>query len=248
MNREKINSFLESDPSIQELRRFAKMLGVRLKRTMKKKEIVKAVCKFAEKETPVLERSVTSQAAGNLSQVKRPSKPVDAELPVAYARDCVVLHPINPYWIYAMWSLGEITRKTLSSSTSATFVRVSDITNIIYDGKNAHRFKEAEITPGPGNWYFQVDFPDADYIGEIGYYSEGIFVAVLKSNIIRTPRNTPKFAENESWINLKKGFEHKMTASRENFDNVSRAKSSSPSDNPSSEEFIKKISKSKSGK
>ncbi len=243
MRKEEIHDFLKSEPSIQELRRFAKMLGVRLRRSMKKRDITKAIIKTSESRRPSSENTTV-----NSTEKMRPSKPVNADLPSRYFRDYVVVHPVNPYWIHTMWDLSIRTAESLSRIDSKLFVRVSDITNIIYDGKNAHRFKEAQIDLEQGSWYFQVDFPDADYIGELGYYSGKVFVSILKSRITRTPRNSPKFTEYETWINRVKGGRQEIAATSEEAGIAFVPKSSGPSSSPSSEEFIKTISKSKSGR
>ncbi|MBN2219960.1 MAG: DUF4912 domain-containing protein [Kosmotogaceae bacterium] len=245
MSNEEILTFLSKDPTIQDLRRYAKMMGINLKRTMRKKDITRILKKLAQKSR---QTSSSAAAKSSPSEILRPSKPVDAEIPSSYSRDFVVIHPINPYWVYVMWDLSDDTAGRVSDHSSKLLVRVSDITNIIYDGKNAHRFKEADISADAGNWYFQVDFPDADYIAEIGYYSKGDFRSVLKSRITRTPRNSPKFSDHEIWVDLKKGSRKEYKASHEEFVFERAAKSSGPTDNPSSEEFIKTISKSKSGR
>ncbi|MDD3459773.1 MULTISPECIES: DUF4912 domain-containing protein [unclassified Mesotoga] len=244
MINEEIQSFLSSDPTIQDLRRFAKMMGINLKRTMGKKDISRALKKHAQES-----KHVSSDAATKTpSEILRPSKPVNAEIPSSYFHDFVTIHPVNPYWVYVEWDLSERTARDLSTSQFRLLVRVSDITNIIYDGKNAHRFKESDISIDAGNWYFQVDFPDADYIAEIGYYSDGHFKSVLKSGITRTPRNSPKFTDNEIWVDLRKGSRKELKVSHESSRRARITKSSGPTGNPSSEEFIKTISKSRSGR
>jgi hypothetical protein len=244
MKKEEIGSFLKTDPSIQEMRRYAKMLGVHLKRTMGKKDIAKALAKISDKDVPVSSQTVVTVP----SESKRPSKPVNVDLPRTYFADSITLHPVNPYWVYIKWDFSKETRERLDELGNDIFVRVSDITNIIYDGKNANRYKEAKILSEEGNWYFQVDFPDADYIAEIGYYTGGLFVGVMKSKIARTPRNTPQFADQETWVDLSKGSKKEVKVSTEATGISQSVRSSGPSDNPSSEEFIKSISKSRSGR
>ncbi|MBZ4662124.1 MAG: hypothetical protein JG779_1278 [Thermotoga sp.] len=43
MKGEEILKWLDSNPSIQELKRFAKSLGLRVKKAMKKKEVIKLI-------------------------------------------------------------------------------------------------------------------------------------------------------------------------------------------------------------
>ena len=244
MEKEEIGSVLKSDPSIQEMRRYAKMLGVHLKRTMGKKDIARALSKISDKDVPVSSQTVVTVP----SESKRPSKPVNVDLPRTYFADSITLHPVNPYWVYIKWDFSKETRERLNELGNNLFVRVSDITNIIYDGKNANRYKEAKILAEEGNWYFQVDFPDADYIAEIGYYTGGLFVGVMKSKIVRTPRNTPRFVDQETWVDLSKGSKKEVKVSTEATGVSPSIRSSGPLDNPSSEEFIKSISKSRSGR
>ncbi|MFO7882458.1 MAG: DUF4912 domain-containing protein [Kosmotogaceae bacterium] len=254
MENEKILKFLESSPTIQELRSFAKSLGLRLRRTMKKRDIVKILKKQAkEKERKDNETYQELPFSGSVLKKQREerkiqSKPEAYDLPESYSKDKIVVFPINPHWVHVYWDFSENTKKKIEKYELK--LRLHDVTNVIFDGDNANRTKETTINSYPGNWYFEVNFAGANYLAEIGYYAEG-FKRLLISNVITTPRNFPVYGKHETWADLKRRKRrvtpaHLKTTSESAFIGSSRL--SSIQGNPSSEEYLKILSKHLSGR
>ncbi|MFW6120359.1 MAG: DUF4912 domain-containing protein [Petrotogales bacterium] len=254
MENKKILKLLESSPTIQELRSLAKSLGLKLRRTMKKSDIVKILKKHAkelEKRDKVVNQELPSSKTvlkkqGESKKVR--SKPEAHNLPDSYCKDSIVLLPINPKWVYVYWDFSEVSRKKIEKHELK--LRLHDVTNVFFDGNNANITKEASISPHPGNWYFKVDFADANYIAEIGYYDEG-FRRLVISNIIKTPRNFPKYTKYETWADLSISKRtvtpaHIKSGSVGTFIGSSRI--SPVQGNPSSEEYLKILSKHLSGR
>ena len=132
--------------------------------------------------------------------------------------------------------------------------RIVDITNIIYNGSNGNRIIEEKISPETGTHYFNVENPEANYIGEIGYYISNKFSCLLKSNIIKTPSNSPKKMNKEKWVILRdKNWENLNREKIDKSEKLEESNTTIDSDlkfeylNPSSGEHIKKLSKIKSG-
>lgn len=203
--------WLESEPKIQELRSLAKELGVKLKRTMKKRDIMKKLRAKLEDslrdERP--SSSATSTGAEERKVVIEPSKPLS--LPESYGKDKLVLLPVNPNWVYAYWDFSEETRRLIKEKAGkARFViRFYDVTYIIFDGNNAHRTFEADVDLRWGNYYFNVPNPNADYLCQLGYLEEEKFVPLLTSNVVKTPPASPFYGKEEIWMKISRRLEIK---------------------------------------
>lgn len=254
MENRKILKFLESSPTIQELRSFAKSLGLKLRRTMKKRDLVKILKEKAreiEHKNNITYREVPSSGTALKKHEEKHeirSKPEAYDLPDGYKKDKIVLLPINPKWVYAYWDFSAKTKKKIEKFELK--LRLHDVTNVIFDGNNANLTKEASISLDPGNWFFEVDFAGANYVVEIGYYEKG-FQRIMISNVISTPRNFPKYGKHETWADLSRS-KRKVTPVhvRSSFENAFIGSSglSSIQGNPSSEEYVKILSKHLSGR
>lgn len=254
MEKEKILKFLESSPTIQELRSYAKSLGLKLRRTMKKRDLVKILKKKAKeikKKDEVVYQGLPSSGNNQKKHEEKHkirSKPEAYNLPESYNRDKIILLPINPKWVYVYWDFSDNTRRKMQKHELK--LRLHDVTNIFFNGNNANLTKEASINLNPGNWYFEVDFAGANYVAEIGYYTDG-FKRLMISNIIATPRNFPVYAKHETWADISKSKRrvtpaHIRSSSENAF--VGSSRTSSIQGNPSSEEYLKILSKHLSGR
>lgn len=240
MKKDELGRYLASSPNIQELRRTAKMLGLNLKRRMKKRDIIKLIKEYTEglavassniEEKPVEPKEITSQ-------------PLDTDLPNTYNKDRLVLAPVNPKYVFCRWDFSKDTIDTFSSLEKRPVLRLHDVTNIFFDGTNANKTEVITIDPKAGNWYFKVAFSGADYLAEIGYFQES-FIPVMSSNMIKTPRDFPVFESEEKWFDIeKKKITLKepvhLVAEEEKIGEVSEM-------SPSSEEYLISLSESISG-
>ncbi|MEJ5229811.1 MAG: DUF4912 domain-containing protein [Pseudothermotoga sp.] len=187
MKRHELLNFLESQPTIQEVKALAKKLGLKIKKRMKKNEVYKMLKDYAlQLQEPV--------------QNVQPVFEKTEELPASYGTNRLVLLAVNPHLVHLSWDLSNETREKLSK-TGNVVVRLYDVTYIIFDGKNAHRIFEAGVDLGScRNYYFHVPCANADYIAEIGYKTYETFVPVLRSNVCRTPSDSPATTSRQRWI------------------------------------------------
>ncbi len=253
MKNEKIKKIIEDNPSIQDLRKIAKLLNLRLKRTMKKREILKLIKKY-------LEENIGSSSYGknepnkNVCEEKIESSHAIKEIPKTYKKDAVILEYVSPYWVHLRWDFSDNTIDLLKSLDIQIFARVVDITNIIYNGSNGNKIFQSEIPVEAGKYYFNVENQNANYIGEIGYYMDETFSCLIKSNTIKTPSSSPRFSKSEKWILLKSHDWKKLDKEtinsiekNEEFNGSLTSEINLEYLNPSSSEHIKKLSKIKSG-
>lgn len=250
---EKIKEVIEQKSSIQDLRKTAKLLNLKLKRTMKKKDIIKLIRSYLNESNVSSSEKETSKKPKEENKKQEVSKTIK-DLPKSYKKDYIVLDYVSPYWVHLRWDFCENTINLFKSLNFPVHARIVDVTNIIYDGSNGNRLYEKIVSPETGTYYFNVENPEANYIGEIGYYINDKFSCLLKSNIIKTPSNSPKKRNHEKWVILKnKNWKDLNKEKIEESEKLQESNLTIDSElsfeylNPSSGEHIKKLSKIKSG-
>jgi len=190
MTREELEVFLSKNPTIQEAKALARKLGLKVKKRMKKSEVLKLLQDFA--------KSLVSQKKEE--KASPPQEDRENGLPQSYGSDRLVLLSVNPNLVYVYWDLSSETLSKLSAQKEV-LLRLYDVTYIVFDGTNAHRIFEAGVHLSmTRNYYFHVPMANADYLAELGFKAEGKFVPVLRSNVARTPSNTPSTSVRQRWI------------------------------------------------
>jgi len=132
-----------------------------------------------------------------------------------YGETKIALLPRDTRWIYAYWEIDktrkeEVKRKRgeeLFSRSSLT-LRFYDVTDIIFNGRNAHRQFDVKVDSEIGNWYFQVPESGRNYLSEIGLLTEkGEFIALARSNMVSLPKGKISEIGDEEWMIVKEEFE-----------------------------------------
>jgi len=124
-----------------------------------------------------------------------------------YSKSRVILLPVEPYLIHACW---EVTHKDIGKAkqrlgndyrSSQAVLRFYDITNIIFDGTNAHDTFDVDIDLQSRNWYVDLWSPDKSYFVDLGFKTrDGFFLPVTRSNVVRTPRAWPAPEADEPYM------------------------------------------------
>ncbi len=201
---EEILDWLEENPTIQQLRKKAKELGIRLKKRMKKRDILKAIKSEIEER---LSQSSERPSSVTKLQTMEKAEVSEEELPKSYGKDKLVLMPVNPNWLHAYWDFSPQTVRKIESLGLGyeVVLRLYDVTYIIFDGTNAHRTFEFGVDVRfTKNYYFNVPVPGASYLLELGYKDpEGNFISLLRSNVCNAPRNYPSDSKRERWLDLR---------------------------------------------
>lgn len=191
MKRQEIFDFLDDQPTIQQAKALAKKLGLKIKKRMKKNEVYKTLRDYASR----LEESEEQP-----KDIKQTVVEKIKQIPTSYNSDRLILLPVNPHLVYLCWDLSQQTYEKMAK-TSNTVVRLYDVTYIIFNGNNAHRIFEAGVDLGVcRNYYFHVPCANADYIAEIGYKAQDSFVPVLRSNLCKTPSDSPSSTSKQRWF------------------------------------------------
>ena len=127
------------------------------------------------------------------------------QLPVTYGENNLVLLVRDPWWFYAYWEvtpkrerevLGLIKESGLF--VEAKVLRVYDVTDKIWP--DTPIFFDIE-TGFANNWYVDVGKPDRQWVSELGFRTRGgRFFALVRSNMIRTPRFGVSDILDEEWL------------------------------------------------
>jgi hypothetical protein len=135
--------------------------------------------------------------------------PTTPELPDNYGDNRIVLMVRDPLWLFTYW---EIRKDVLDSARSALGVlthntkivlRIYDVTDIIFNGTNAHKYFDIEVTGGARDWYIEVGEPSRSFCVDIGFLSpNGTFRILARSNTVRTPRMSISEVVDEKWMSI----------------------------------------------
>jgi len=129
------------------------------------------------------------------------------ELPRQYEKDIIILQVRDPRWLHAYWEVRFVTLEKLRSELKEDFckakriLRVYDVSQIIFNGKNAHRFFDIQINDPADNWYIDTDGPGRSWCVDFGLLlSDGRFITILRSNTVHTPIEGPSWVTDEEWM------------------------------------------------
>ncbi len=135
---------------------------------------------------------------------------MEHELPQGYGTTRLVLMVRDPYWLHAYWEIAQDVSEVVTSTLgpdgwreSSRVLRVHDVTDVEFDGSNAHRTIHIDVGHEACNWYINVDRPNRAYCAELGLVGpSGQFVLLSRSNVVRTPRAGVSEVIDEEWMTL----------------------------------------------
>lgn len=121
---------------------------------------------------------------------------IQFRFPPGYGDNRIVLLARDPWWIFAYWEIRkdkeeDVVRKMEScgDTPAGSVLRVYDVTDISFNGSNAHSFFDIELKGLASSWYINVGLPDKSWVVDIGMVSKkGKFYLLARSNTIKTPR------------------------------------------------------------
>lgn len=190
----------EKIKKLVERRRKARSSSARRKETPRVKEPEK-------KETLGIQETVVERAKFSHPETARPRKVVVEEIPAQYGENKIILQVRDPWWLHSYW---EVTPQALDSLkgrlgdaywSAKKVVRVYDVTNIIFDGKNAHKFFDIEVSADANNWYIDTGGPGRSWCADIGLrLPSGEFITIARSNTVYTPLDVPSWITDEQWM------------------------------------------------
>lgn len=130
-----------------------------------------------------------------------------ADLPYQYDQDKIVLQVRDPWWVHAYWEVRASTLERLRNEFKDAFfrakriLRVYDVSHIIFNGTNAHRFFDIQINELANNWYIDTGGPGRSWCLDLGLLlPSGRFIIVVRSNTVQTPLEGPSWITDEEWM------------------------------------------------
>ena len=140
--------------------------------------------------------------------------PTIPELPDSYGDNRIVLMVRDPEWLFAYWEIRkdamDSVLNTLGSMAHGAKIvlRVYDVTDIIFNGNNAHKYFDIEVTGGARSWYIHVGEPNSSFCVYIGLLTpNGTFRTLSRSNTVRTPRTSVSEVVDEKWMSIEELYE-----------------------------------------
>jgi len=134
-------------------------------------------------------------------------RPLPGDLPYGYGQDKIVLQVRDPWWLHAYWEITHAAYQRLQERLRETFhsakrvLRVYDISQIIFNGTNAHRFFDIEVSPDANNWYIDTAGPGRSWCTDFGLrLPNGEFITIVRSNTVHTPIEGPSWITDEEWM------------------------------------------------
>ncbi|MBI5379460.1 MAG: DUF4912 domain-containing protein [Nitrospirae bacterium] len=211
---------LEAMTMVQ-LRALARERKVPLKKGLRKAEMIALLLKPPREEAkpartrkapakqPSRARAPRAAAAKAAEALPTPSPfpPMPTELPEAYGRDTLTLLVRDPWWLFAYWEIpdGRLLegwgQLGVSAEEADLILRLSDVSNILYDGTNAHWSADFPVYHRVGRWHLEANRPGATFLAELGVKArDGRFLPLLRSNTVLAPRvgESPRLAA--QWI------------------------------------------------
>ena len=134
---------------------------------------------------------------------------MSSNIPDHYGRTELVLMVMDPLHLFAYW---EVTPESLREAQDAlgaemdgagAVVRFYDISLIHFDGTNAHHTFDIDIGLEARGWYVPVWTADKSYCADLGFVARtGRFHAIVRSNVIQTPRAGVSGNRDERWMRV----------------------------------------------
>lgn len=173
-----------------------------------KKPKTKAIRQETKKEVLGAREIAVEKAKFFTPEATRPAPRImPQDLPAGYGKDKIVLQARDPWWLHAYWEIAAQTLDRLKEQLGNAFfsakriLRVYDVSFIIFDGKNAHRFFDIHMTPETNNWYIDTAGPGRSWCVDLGLLlNDNRFITILRSNTVSTPLDGPSWITDEEWM------------------------------------------------
>jgi hypothetical protein len=140
-------------------------------------------------------------------QVRAIPRAMPVDLPYQYGQDKIVLQVRDPWWIHAYWEVRPSTFERLKNEFKDEFfmakriLRVYDVSHIIFNGSNAHRFFDIQVNESANNWYIDTAGPGRSWCVDLGLLlPDGRFITIVRSNTVETPLEGPSWITDEEWM------------------------------------------------
>ncbi len=140
-------------------------------------------------------------------QAKQLPRPMPQDLAGGYNKDEIILQIRDPWWLYSYWEVTLNTWAKLKQQFKDIFhsakktLRVYDVSQKIFNGKNAHKFFDIEINHEADTWYIDAAGPGKSWCVDFGLkLPNGEFITIVRSNTVQSPLDGPSWISDEEWM------------------------------------------------
>ncbi len=131
------------------------------------------------------------------------------ELTDSYGENRIVLMVKDPLWLFTYWEIqkdavaGSLNVPGMLAHGARVVLRVYDVTDIVFNGNNAHKHFDLEVFIGAKCWYVHTSEPDRAFCVDVGLLTpDGTFHTLARSNVVRTPRLGLSHVVDEEWLSI----------------------------------------------
>jgi len=182
---------------------------------VEKKNKLKAPKKIKTKEKPAEpkeeifgeQKMIIEKAKFSHPEMPKARRPMPQELPLAYGQDRIVLQVRDPWWLHSYWEVLPQTIERFKNELKDSFyhakyvLRVYDVSHIIFDGTNAHRYFDIQVNEHVTSWYIDTGGPGRSWCVDLGLLlPDGRFITIVRSNTVYTPLEGPSWITDEEWM------------------------------------------------
>ncbi len=130
-------------------------------------------------------------------------------IPWGYGRDRVTAMAVDPDSLFIYWEVTDdslaAARERLARSESGQLVlRVHDVTDLLFDGSNAHHSFDLAIGRADRQRFHHIGRPTSSVIVELGLVGDdGRFAAIARSHRVDFPRRDPAPSGPVDWLTVR---------------------------------------------
>jgi len=180
---------------------------INLRPAKKKKPQVSLISERGKKSVIGADETIIAGAKFSHPEIPCFSRQMPQELPHEYGQDRIVLQVRDPRWIHSYWEVGQGTIEGLKSRLGEDFfrarkvLRVYDVTNLNFNGRNANSFFDIQINDFASSWYIDTAGPGKAWCVELGLIlPDGRFIMIVRSNVVQTPLESASWITDEEWM------------------------------------------------
>jgi hypothetical protein len=151
--------------------------------------------KFLEQCSSEQEAAATVETAPESQAVFQEPSFWDENWSRKWNRNRLVLMVKDPTTLFAYWEIQEQRKEILCEHFESHwndlpfYLQVYDVTDLWFDGYNAHSVLRFRTHPEDDHWYIHSLSPGRKYLADWGTTSfSGQFFAILRSNVVELPR------------------------------------------------------------
>jgi uncharacterized protein len=108
----------------------------------------------------------------------------------------------DPHWTLVWWHLPATALRILAPS-EPLYLRVHDVTDISFDGRNSHSYFDLDVGRATDHWYLYLAVANRVYCAEVGRKTENGFLSLVRSNAAFLPADGPSARTDETWVRAK---------------------------------------------